>query len=134
MSKKIFAATSVAALAALAGIALEARSQSAPTTPAPTAPSVETVVLQRTEHVRRHLKRRREAGRIAGGRGWPEAVAARTPPARAKDSVPPIRTAPSATGDSRSEEHDLERESAEHGEAEDHDERESGDDGEERDD
>lgn len=121
MNKKIFTATALAAFAGLAGVAIETRpapaSQS--TTQAPPAPNVETVVIQRTEHVRKRIKQKRTASASAAAAAARRAAPVYRPIAvRTAPVAPRVKTSPSSTG----------------ARGDDGEEREGGDDGGERDD
>lgn len=115
MNGKIFSATALVALAGVAGVALGSRPAPDPAASAsqPASSNVETVVVQRTEHIRKRVKRER----ASTGRNTRMAVAAAAPYRYASAPVaverptaaPPVRTSPSATG-SEENEHEFEGE------------------------
>lgn len=135
MNGKIFSATALAALAGVAGVALGSRQAADPAASAsqPVSPNVETVVVQRTEHIRKRVERKQ----ASAGRNTRAAVAAAAPYRYASAPVavgrpvaPRVHTSPSATGGEESE-HESEEE---HEDESDRYESTGGDDGGERDD
>ncbi len=135
MNGKIFSATAFAALTGIAIVALGSRQAADPATSAsqPVSPNVETVVVQRTEHIRKRIKRKQ----ASSGRNTRAAVAATAPYRYAtapvevgRPAAPRVHTSPSATGSDESE-HESE-DGYEH-ESDRYESRE-GDDGAERDD
>lgn len=105
MNKKVFTATAVAAVAAVAGVAVETRpvpASSVTTAQTQPTPSVETVVIQRTVHVRKRIKRKRHTPRKSAAavqsaapvyRPQVQPIAVRTAPV-----APRVKTSPSSTG------------------------------------
>ncbi|MBI4896824.1 MAG: hypothetical protein HY827_00465 [Actinobacteria bacterium] len=116
MNGKVLSATALVALAGLSGVALGTRNNAGPATNASQAatPNVETVVIQRTEHVRKRIKRKRASagqGTRANATTAAPAYRAATRPivVNTRPVAPPVRTAPSSTGGEESEgEHELE--------------------------
>ncbi|MBK5229668.1 MAG: hypothetical protein JJE27_00700 [Thermoleophilia bacterium] len=106
MNRKVFAVTALAGLAGLSGVALETRPLTSPTTTAaPTlaSPNVETVVIQRTVHIRKRIKRKSASAGSAARRATAAAappVQARTVPIAVRPApvAPRVKTSPSSTG------------------------------------
>lgn len=129
MNRKLFAVTALAALAGLAGYALESRpavTTSSTSAPAPGSRNVETVVIQRTQHVRKRVKR--SGSSPAGGagaatrRGAPHYDAYAAPIAvRTAPAAPRVKTSPSPTGEHEADEreHDDDAEFVDDGESRD---------------
>lgn len=102
MNRKIFAVTALAALAGLAGYALESRPSVTATStsaPAPGSRNVETVVIQRTQHVKKRVK----SSQSSADGGADEATRHDAPHYDAY-AAPRVTTSPSPTGEHQADE------------------------------